>query len=242
MDGYEEYQAAVIKVIRPIIEPKTDEERDAFHAAFRNHLFDLEGPRQIDSGYTRDELLIGNIFRGFVEISDAYLSLRDVEVYVRRFPYRDAGISEVRHLKYHIENYLNEVYILKERLIAYLNFLTKRYRKGKSRRRVTEGLEPLYSAVSETFGNVVDTRGSHVHASRFSDLGLDRLSTLEFLKTAGGDDMWPLFFKYEYKKIRKKRAATIQSNNDVTKAFLDFYFGWIHQRLFTQQGDLRFPE
>ena len=48
MKGYEKYQAAMIEIIRPVLESKTDEQGEALSEAYKNYLFGLDGPKQVN--------------------------------------------------------------------------------------------------------------------------------------------------------------------------------------------------
>src|SRR2546428_11445891 len=51
----------------------------------------------------------------FLEISRAVDTMRDIEFYIGRFPYRKTAIAKHRHLQFHFEAFLHELYILQQR-------------------------------------------------------------------------------------------------------------------------------
>jgi hypothetical protein len=240
MNGYHKYGRGIQKLLRPILTTRTPEEYRALSEAYYHHLADLEGPRQAGWELTKRETFIALLFRGFSEIATSYERLRDIEIYIRRFPYRDTGVSRVRHLQYHVENYLNEVYILKERVRVYLDNINKWYRRSEHYRKVQPELELLRTFISEPLENLVNLRGEHVHARRFSDDQLDRLTTLELLASSAAQNFqspaehnfWSSFLQEEYKSIRKKWTERIKSNNDATEKLLDAFFELLHRTIF----------
>jgi len=50
------------------------------------------------------------------EIARSLDTMRDVEFYIGKFPYRKTKIAKHRHLQFHVEAFLHELYIMQERL------------------------------------------------------------------------------------------------------------------------------
>jgi hypothetical protein len=59
------------------------------------------------------------------EISRALETMRDIEFYIGKFPYRKTRIAEHRHLQFHVEAFLHELYILQQRLLQFLTFIER---------------------------------------------------------------------------------------------------------------------
>jgi hypothetical protein len=169
--------------------------------------------------------------------------LEHISVYIRYFPYKKQGISPLSYLHYHIGNYLNELYILKNRLISYLNILKKAYAKTERNKNVTEIMRPLLSAVSDTFDPRTNVRAHHIHEYRISNQDLDRLGTL-YLLSKGNDQlhkiMRQLFFD-DYRKVRKEWSDTMQKEIGEIKKLLDSYFSTLTNAIF-QDKSLVIPE
>ena len=73
-----------------------------------------------------NEYFIANkLFRPLKEIADTIEAIENIPIFAMTFPYKRQGISRAIYLKYHVENYLNELYLLKNRLISYLNLIDK---------------------------------------------------------------------------------------------------------------------
>lgn len=202
------------------------------------------GSTVISKKPTRKGTFVANkIFRPMGEILNALWAIENIAIYIRVFPYKRQGISPLSYLQYHIENYLNEIYILKTRLISYLNTLGKAYSKTKQGRVTAKKLTPLYSAVATAFKTYTEVRGSHVHVSRFKDEDIDRLSTLHLLSISG-DDFGHLMndmFLSSYRTSRKKWAEKIEKDSTAMHKLLDFYFEELTKMLF-QDGHLIIPD
>jgi hypothetical protein len=64
------------------------------------------------------------------EISTALDTMRDIEFYIGKFPYRKTRIVKHRHLQFHLEAFLHELYILQERLLQFLKFIERRHMRS----------------------------------------------------------------------------------------------------------------
>ena len=217
---YDEMSSVLEKDIK-----RKDTKRDLKQVIF-NTIFDKKGPRVISTTIPDKSLFIGNkLFRGFSEIYTTVESLRNIEKYVRRFPYRDMRISRLDYLKYHIESYLNEVYILKERMVTYNKVIARAYRKSENAEQVKKELAQSSKLVSDSLKNIVEVRGTHVHEHRYTDPDLDRLSTLELLSNSDMQEaeIFNSFFIEEYKKIKKKWINTIRVNNSTVEQIINLF-------------------
>ena len=61
-----------------------------------------------------------------------------------RFPYSNTRVSKTRYLVYHMENYLNEVYILEQRLKSYFTIVGRLYRKDRRHQDIRKSIEDFY--------------------------------------------------------------------------------------------------
>jgi len=147
-------------------------------------------------------------------------------------------------MKYHIENYFHEVYILRERLREYVTTVGRLYRKDPNHADILKQTKPLFSLIKDVFDGIVTTRSSHVHKRRFKDEDLDRLSTLEMLVEYGGEELsfFENLLETDYKKIRKKYKKTFADNNAEIKKVLDLYFETLYKIVTTKDGKLNYPK
>jgi len=191
-----------------------------------NTVFDEDGPRVADTKPSdKSRFVATKLFHGFSEIFSSRERLKQIEQYIKRFPYRDTGISRLDYLRYHIENWLNEVYILKERMIAYNTAITRSYRKSNNADLLESQLSQSSKSVSASLQGVISVRGAHVHNSRYTDDDLDRLRTLELLLLAESE-LTPIFRKLYlevYKSTRRKWFKNMRTNHDAIEIILNAY-------------------
>lgn len=231
------YFELVIKEVRATMPLEDDEDRHGLGEAIIN-VVRRSGPTVISKKTTRRDKFIANkIFRPMGEILRAMWAIENIAIYVRAFPHKKQSVSPLSYLRYHVENYLNEIYILNTRLISYLNALEKAYSKSEQGREISKKLTPLYSIVSDVFKPYTKARGSHVHVARFSDEEIDRLSTLDLLSKAGDDfgHLMKSIFLSSYRASRKKWADKIVKDSIAIQKLLDVYFGELTKALFRDE-------
>ncbi len=207
--------------------------------AVLNTIFDTGGATKISKRPTKKSLFVANkIFRPMSEIMKTIEAIENVSIYIRTFPYKKYQISSLSYLQYHVENYLNEIYILKNRLISYLNILEKTYSKTELNKEIARTIKPLYPGISTAFRGYVDIRGGHVHELRYSDKDFDKLSTLELfarLEDKLGNISRHLY-RTEYHKVRKKWTVKIKTDLKAINQFLDYYFEQLASLLFKSEA------
>ena len=155
-----------------------------------------------------------SVFYGFTEISAALEGLSLTEVLIGVAPPRAKRIEKDRYLNFLVGAYLQEVYILEQRLTAYAKKISRLYRKPalpSAARRI----------VYEPLAGIIDTRGVHVHSHRFTDAHLDMVSTMALFRRLGhqlGDDL-----DFEYTVARHEWSKRINTNNEATRHLVDQY-------------------
>jgi hypothetical protein len=154
------------------------------------------------------------VFYGFNEIESALGALALTEELLRLAPPRSKRIDKDSYLKFLVGSYLQELYILEQRLTAYSKKVSRLYNNpslpAEVRRVVYEPLE-----------EIINTRGAHVHRRRFTDERLDMVSTLALFRRVGhqlGEDL-----EFEYKFAQLDWSKRVKANNKATRALVDQY-------------------
>jgi hypothetical protein len=240
MTDYEKFQTCIINAAQKILLPAIEECKDELGEAVWNDLFDIGEKRKVDRKLGHDEIFFGKIFCGFIEIDSSFRTLRDIEVYVGSFPYRSATITRSRHLRYHIENYFNEIYLFKERLKKYLTTIGRCYRKDSRHHEILSRTRLIFRLIDQVLEGIIATRGHHVHVSRFEHSELSRLEQLELLVSAGPEGISEAldnyYRKFVYRQIRRKWKNQIRENNDALQKLLDVYSKVVVDILFDNES------
>jgi len=241
VENYKDFQAKLTKVVQPFILSNIEKERQAFREVIKSTLENSKASRSFPQFTRRDEVFASRFFLEFDELVTSLLCMKDIEIYVKRFPYRDAGISSLRYLKYHIESHLNEIYLFQERVEAFLDFIQKSYRKSPIAPKVNIISQNILTLIKTFLHSVVHVRGIHVHSRRFTNADFDRLTFLENMKRSE-PEIFASLYESEYKQARKKWAKTIQTINLAMEQLLNTICKELYSVLFDENGQIIYPD
>lgn len=242
MSAFDKYSEIFIKRAKELMEEEDLANSPEYREVLANQLFGRSGPKRIDRKTTPADILFSKLFDGFTEIHKSYNSLLDIEIYLSKFPYPKTRVSKTRYLAYHMENYLNEVYIFKERLSSYCTVIGRLYRNHPALKDVKTTMKTISEVVQNSLKGVVETRGTHVHRNRFTDEKLDRLTSLELVNY--GPNKIPLLkvlYDSAYRETRKGYGVTIKRNNEEIRKVLDACFEVIYRVVADKKGNIRYP-
>lgn len=239
MAGFDEFKTLMIEEVRRLLAGSTEHDRTVVResiAEMLGHELPSRTPPRRRQGH---DGLAEELFLRFAEILGSVESLQNIEVYIRRAPDGRLGVSKAAYLRYHVENYLAELYILRERLLAYGTFISRRYRRDHRKAEIAGTVSRNRKAVTDAFRGVTHARGRHIHASRYDDPELSKLSFFDVLRTGDEDMVW--LFEATYSEVRASKRHWVQTTNRTVKQLLDVCFGGLKPLLFTQTGALRSP-
>lgn len=190
-------------------------------------------------GLPPNERFAVDSFQGFTEVSDTLQRLFDIAVYVRRFPFRRTQIPRARYLRFHIEAYFHEIYILRERLLTLAKRATRAYRKSMHRDLATEVAGRLDRIVS-ALEDLISVRARHVHELRFDETRLRNLDAIELIERNSDDPIWSMFIHEQDPKVRRYWVAWVTEMNAAVEELLNRYFAELHRLMFEKRR-FRFP-
>lgn len=222
------------------------EEKIALGEVIKNHLFDLDGPKQVRNGpWTGERLYFSRIFYGFTEIFDSLEMLDDILFFTARFPYSNTRISRERYLQFLVEAYFGEVYILQERLKQYLRVIERLYKTDPNHSEIRKTCKNLQKLIADVLGGVLQVRNNHVHYSRFSEKGLDRLKSIGLLaNNTDGEfgQVMKMYYRSEHVKIRAEWRERVKTNNEAIRRLVDAVSKAIHRFVFDESTrDFKYP-
>ena len=155
-----------------------------------------------------------DIFHGFTEIGSALETLALTEELLHLAPPRSKRVDKDSYLKFLVGSYLQEMYILEQRLTAYAKKLSRLYRSPS----LPDRVRPV---IYEPLEGLIKTRGEHVHQRRFSDERLDYVSSLAFFRRLGhelGEDL-----EIEYELAQREWRKRVRENNRETRRIVNQY-------------------
>jgi hypothetical protein len=127
------------------------------------------------------EAYVGRLFQGLMEIRHSQERMKDVETYLRVFPFpKRLNLSKSGYLGFVVEAYIQELYLLKERLKRFSTMIERAWRKNRSAKKVASACKHLRDIAEGSMVGAVKARGNHVHGdARFDDTQLEHLRFLE---------------------------------------------------------------
>lgn len=187
-----------------------------------NRLLDLPGPRTLSKSPSnnKQDQIFAEISVAFGEIMAEWQTLQDIQVYIMRIPksYKNMGVAKEAYLKYHIRNFLNQVYIIKERLVKFTRKIKKYYNNQDLKKQKLNEIERF---ILDRFRSVVSIRDLDVHSSKHSDSQLQRMDALSLFKK------FPVFDKVltkHFNTIKKQWLDTIEKVEKNSEIVLNQYF------------------
>lgn len=247
MPDWKDFHNALAREVEHVFVPIATRHKKELGRTILNSLMDEPGPRHLRRRSTERELFYRRLFEGFVEIHSSLESMKNTEISLRRFPFRGTRISLPSYLQYHVENYINEVYILEQRILSYLTKLGREFRGDARHAEILAATRPLFRLVDESLKGIVNTRGRHVHERRYTDEDLGRLELMHLLTSdrTGIDEFVTAltpFYRAEHRRIRAQWRTRVQRNNEVLVQLLDLCAAKLLPILFAPDtGRLNYP-
>lgn len=242
MKGWKEFEKLMLDAAQEVIKPSFENYGKELGEVLLNRLYNIKGPTVVDRTLNKKEIFFGKLFRGFTEIFKSIEALKDIEIYIGTFPYRNKKITKLRYLRYNIENYFHEIYLLKNRLISYGTIIDRRYKKDVNTINIEGNIKSL---VENSLKNITDIRGKHVHLYRIEFNNLERLELMELLTSIGEEPLGKIlanYYKLTFIKIRNEWKQIIMNNNKTLVKLFDIYSDIITEILFDgKTGKLIYP-
>lgn len=196
-------------------------------------------PETTDFSYQELELC-NEVFRRFAEISETLDNLELCLSFIGGRTPRRKGLKLDAYLNYHIAFYLQEIYILKERLKKYA-VKVMRLRKRLGHRIDRSGYKKLIDTVEQSLSSIVSARGSHVHDRPFNDNDMRMLGAYSFLAVHRPDDPnWSKHARAEYSEVKQTWVKRLAKNQQELKKLLDSFFSFLNPEVF-ESGLLVLP-
>jgi len=179
IESYEKYREKLLNIVYKIaIDISESEEKNTkFNESIINEIF-FKKSTPIDKKNSTEDIFFIKVADGFKEISISFQRLKDLEVYISHSPVLKRPIEKADYLRFLIENYLYEIYILKERLNKYTKKIMNSYIEDKRYISIRKDCNLLSNMVEKNLENIISIRGKHTHEARYSDKDIDRLVSL----------------------------------------------------------------
>jgi hypothetical protein len=245
LKGFERFQRALVDAMKRDMDPwlKSKKHLKLILDEMHKEIFELGEPTPPRKPTGRSRYL-QMVTHHFSEISTSFDTMNDIEFYVGRFPYRKTTIARHRHLQFHVEAYLHELYVLEQRLLQFLTFIERQHRDDPRLPAIKDLCGKIKEYVLGALKKGTTLRGRHVHQHRLSDTQIERLHAIRFY-TLGKESkftrVFRAFYLAEYLKVRKQWRTWVEWGNSSARKMLDAYFDGIFPVVFEKVGAMRYP-
>ncbi len=171
---------------------------------------------------TVDQKIIDEYFNLFSRINTAYEKILKYPIYFREFypPTESITINKHEALEHHIHAFLQDLYILREKLITFLNQLKKDIRKvAINEAEVTAYINSCIGMVDRSFVNASGARNRHTHGkTTFLDWNVTKGMSLTTIQNTGFPDDWNKKVAYELFEKKKEESFNTAQTEWIDKA------------------------
>jgi hypothetical protein len=124
---------------------------------------------------------IDTMLGGYFQIKFSLNAIALARRYINANPPRARAVSNDEYLRYHTYAYIQEIYILRERVTRYLVKIGRAYKNAGSDTDLPALTAALAVSVGQALSPMTKVRGAHVHEERYDDGLLRRLTGLSLL-------------------------------------------------------------
>lgn len=164
----------------------------------------------------KKEELATEYFHKVMEVFSVFDRLCRYEKYFADFlPKEETGISEAEAIEYHLRNYVQDFFILRERVNNIVDELKKDivYYNIENTEDVTKALNHLKKNIDENFKKINQgLRYKHVHVKSISDYDLVRGKF--FAQILSGEISIPNDMNLDIEKIKAQHASVTETNKN----------------------------
>jgi hypothetical protein len=158
----------------------------------------------------------------FEHLSDAklYIHFKPTPSVQKHIPYS-------RYLNYHLHGYLNNVYMLSERMTSFL----ARIKKSAKDERMKKDIDKFTQIVVDNFETLNDIRNRHVHTTRYIDEDICRLEEFEYAYNGsafiGSKIIQKKHVSMAHSEVKKNWMLFISTSNQLLRALILLYFNFL---------------
>jgi len=207
----------LMKKLKPIFEQikieKTNQSLDDFLFGEKTKMEDIKKTKA--PADTKERYWVDNFYY-YVDIANSFERLYISYAFLCKFPkfryYNLFRINELTWVRYHIEFYLQESYILKQRTIGWLiilRILARRKSKPNLENKIFHVIK-FFDKAFKTFGKI---RGAHVHSYRYQPKEFSGIDALNLLISHGKMKELTVMRKIKLAFLILDWKKTIISNN-----------------------------
>ena len=188
------------------------------------------------------------ILTPIASIQSSFELLLDLHVYVGQYPYGGTRISPMAHLRFNVQSYFQEVYVIRQRTIDLLNIAKKEFETRDDGTSVAETCDRLCRDLKPRIEAAIEPRREHVHKWGFNTYSFAWLDAIELVLNANPELLdksarhkFKTFFDEKYSEERQLWSDAFEEANEVIGEILDDCARELKLVFFDTSGQLRYP-
>ncbi len=139
-----------------------------------------------------DSALVKEYFEILMRIKSALEKVQKYPLYFSEFYSNSESITREEALEHNIHAFLQDIYILREKILTFLNILKKDLLKiSQNKDEIDKALEFIKGQVVSSFENATDTRNTHTHGkTSFADYNVTISGTMQSILKGPLPEEW----------------------------------------------------
>ncbi len=178
------------------------------------------------------------LVHGFAVVDGLMTCLRDIENYLEEIP---DSANRVRYLYIHVEEYLKEAAVLREKMQDYLKSIPRLYRRDTYYQQLLGSISAISVNVDRIFNEVLNVKGDSIFGSHLRDEQLDLVLAFENYPIER-DATFISRSDKEFRQVKERWQAAIAEHNLKIKACLEESFGELLELIFDEDLNIKIPK
>ena len=220
--GIVAFRKAILDLISPIIQQHSKSPDGKLQKVDRSSLSQKERTRL-------------DVAHHFIEITSSLERLREIATLLRFAPPRSAKVSRVSYLRLLMELYIQELYVLEQRLLSFAKWTERRL--SRSKRNSALQASRMAKATKHVFNGKSGIRSRHVHRLRFDTEELNNLSMFELVATHSSEKETEAPFKKNadlaYKLARRNAVTEVRHELAQVLKYVNSYLSIMYGLVFS---------
>ena len=221
MTGFERFGKLALDKVTPVFDRLDQNVSEIFEQLGQDPTKEISSKLRLFTSSNEENFYL-EIFNHFDEVKRAVETLEYIPFFIKSFrkskAYQEAGIKNTDYLRYHVEHYIQENYILLSRVKTFMGWLSHSL-KNEGRIRESLFVSRLLKTFEGSMKNLKEVRTDHVHKRRYDDEVLS-ISTV-FESSSIVNKEVEVAATRSYKSARKEQLDQIKKNNQDLKKNLD---------------------
>ena len=153
--------------------------------------------------------------------------------------------SRYKLLQYHLENHYQELYILRERIIAFLNIVSRIFTNDFFYNELLKKSSYARTIFKKQFQKYTTLRSTHVHSNRMNIDEIIKINQISYLLSKSIDyskEATYAMFNKDYNKLKNEWTIELENRTQDAYRIINNAFSFINPIIIGTDGNLLIPK